>query len=114
AQALVSSFFLAPASQYRSRQQRPLPVLSLASLPRLPIRACASARGPCQLGEAEHASDAAGRDVPRAVPQALAGPPQPGSRDVDFDRRDRFDPPAVASGTRGTAEGRFSFAGTAT
>jgi len=46
---------------------------------------------PRQLDEAEQPADAVGRYVPGAVPQALAGTPQPGARDIDFQRDDGFD-----------------------
>jgi len=44
-----------------------------------------------QLDETEQSADAVGRYVPRAVPEALAGAPQPGARDIDFEGDDRFD-----------------------
>src|SRR5437764_4057147 len=76
----------------------PPPVLSLASLPRLSIRAFASACGPRQLDEAEQAADAIGRYVSRAVPKSFAGAPQPRTRYIDFHGRDDFDACPVALG----------------
>src|SRR4051812_19749849 len=54
-----------------------------------------SAGRSCQFDETEQPADAVGRYVPRAVPESLTGPPEPGSRDVNLQRHDGFDTPPV-------------------
>src|SRR5262249_36889078 len=66
-----------------------------------------SASSPCQFHEAEQAADAVGRYVPRAVPQALAGPPQSGARDIDFQRDDGFEAGARSPGDGQRRPARF-------